>query len=222
MQNGTILQFFHWYYPSDGSLWKKLAYTRFTFPGRKGKHSPFIWDHHCFSGVTLVGNHDTQPLQSREAPIGTWFKPLAYALLLLRDKGYPRVFYPDLYGAKYTDKAQDGEEHRIDLTVVKYIELLLRARKCFAYGTQRDYLDASNCIGWTREGDETLEGSGCAVLLGNGDAASKIMEIGKTHTGKIFKDLLGNSPETVTIDATGNGDFHVAERTLSIWAEQDR
>src|SRR6185437_12164664 len=25
MQNGTILQFFHWYYPSDGSLWKKLA-----------------------------------------------------------------------------------------------------------------------------------------------------------------------------------------------------
>ncbi|HVS98286.1 MAG TPA: alpha-amylase family glycosyl hydrolase, partial [Puia sp.] len=25
MQNGTILQFFHWYYPTDGSLWKKLA-----------------------------------------------------------------------------------------------------------------------------------------------------------------------------------------------------
>ena len=24
MQNGTILQFFHWYYPTDGSLWKKL------------------------------------------------------------------------------------------------------------------------------------------------------------------------------------------------------
>ena len=24
MQNGTILQFFHWYYPNDGSLWKKI------------------------------------------------------------------------------------------------------------------------------------------------------------------------------------------------------
>ena len=24
MQNGTMLQFFHWYYPADGSLWKKL------------------------------------------------------------------------------------------------------------------------------------------------------------------------------------------------------
>src|SRR5450631_2778916 len=24
MSNGTILQFFHWYYPADGSLWKKI------------------------------------------------------------------------------------------------------------------------------------------------------------------------------------------------------
>jgi alpha-amylase len=27
------------------------AFTRFTFPGRKGKYSQFIWDHRCFSGV---------------------------------------------------------------------------------------------------------------------------------------------------------------------------
>jgi len=163
MQNGTIFQFFHWYYPTDGSLWEKVkkeaprlaelgftaiwlppafkgtngiysigydvydiydlgefdqknsvrtkygtrqeycdaikaihdagmqvyvdivlnhkagadepelirvrkvdpedrnkfisdpfdieAYTKFTFPGRKGKYSDFIWDYHCFSGV---------------------------------------------------------------------------------------------------------------------------------------------------------------------------
>src|SRR5947209_15725959 len=24
MQNGTMMQYFHWYYPNDGSLWKKL------------------------------------------------------------------------------------------------------------------------------------------------------------------------------------------------------
>src|SRR5271170_169130 len=24
MQNGTLLQYFHWYYPTDGSLWKNL------------------------------------------------------------------------------------------------------------------------------------------------------------------------------------------------------
>jgi len=27
------------------------AWTRFTFPGRKGKYSSFTWDHTCFSGV---------------------------------------------------------------------------------------------------------------------------------------------------------------------------
>ncbi len=24
MQNGTMIQYFHWYYPNDGSLWKKV------------------------------------------------------------------------------------------------------------------------------------------------------------------------------------------------------
>ena len=27
------------------------AYTKFTFPGRKGKYSKFIWDSKCFSGI---------------------------------------------------------------------------------------------------------------------------------------------------------------------------
>ncbi|WP_432328803.1 alpha-amylase family glycosyl hydrolase [Mucilaginibacter sp. P25] len=27
------------------------AYTKFTFPGRKGKYSKFIWDWQCFSGI---------------------------------------------------------------------------------------------------------------------------------------------------------------------------
>jgi alpha-amylase len=163
MQNGTMMQYFHWYYPADGSLWKKVAkeapylasiginavwlppaykgtegansvgydvydlydlgefrskgsvrtkygtkdeyitaidtlhheniqvyadivlnhlgggdetetikalrmnpenrneiisepadigaFTRFTYPARRGKYSPFQWNHHCFSGV---------------------------------------------------------------------------------------------------------------------------------------------------------------------------
>ncbi|MDI8752022.1 hypothetical protein MJH54_31455, partial [Salmonella enterica subsp. enterica serovar Montevideo] len=41
-------------------------------------------------------NHDTQPLQALEAPVEPWFKPLAYALILLRENGVPSVFYPDL------------------------------------------------------------------------------------------------------------------------------
>lgn len=49
--------------------------------------------------VTVVANHDTQTLQSMEAPTEAWFKPIAYALILLRDEDYPCVFYPDIYGA---------------------------------------------------------------------------------------------------------------------------
>ena len=54
--------------------------------------------------VTLVDNHDTQPCQSLEAPVSAWFKPLAYTLILLREQGYPCVFYADMYGTEYTDK----------------------------------------------------------------------------------------------------------------------
>ena len=49
---------------------------------------------------TLVMNHDTQPYQALEAPIEPFFKPLAYALILLRSSGYPCLFYGDLYGIK--------------------------------------------------------------------------------------------------------------------------
>jgi hypothetical protein len=31
--------------------------------------------------VTVVDNHDMQPLQDLEAPVEKWFKPLAYALI---------------------------------------------------------------------------------------------------------------------------------------------
>lgn len=48
--------------------------------------------------VTCVENHDTQPGQALESWVSSGFKPLAYALILLRVDGYPCVFYGDLYG----------------------------------------------------------------------------------------------------------------------------
>ena len=45
--------------------------------------------------VTFVDNHDSY----REDAVEDWFKPLAYALILLREGGQPCVFYPDYYGA---------------------------------------------------------------------------------------------------------------------------
>ena len=168
--------------------------------------------------VTLVDNHDTQPLQALESPVDSWFKPLAYAIVLLRQEGYPCVFYPDYYGAAYTDKGHDGNDYRITLTPVAELPALLEMRRDRAYGLQRDFWDHPDIIGWTREGDDDHPGSGLAVLLSDGPGGSKWMEVGRRHIGVHFTDHLGSRPETVTINADGWGDFHVNGGSVSVWA----
>ena len=59
------------------------------------------------NAVTFVENHDSQPLQALESPVEPWFKPLAYALILLRQQGYPCIFYADYFGASYSDRGYD-------------------------------------------------------------------------------------------------------------------
>lgn len=170
--------------------------------------------------VTVVDNHDTQPLQALEAPIQQWFKPHAYALILLRSEGYPCVFYPDVYGARYTGKGHDGNDHEITIDKCDGIETLIRARKIYAYGTQRDYFEEVNCIGWTREGTDEHEQSGCAVVMSNGDHSLRKMEIGKRHAGKKFFDILGKNEAEVTIDEHGWCEFPVTAGTVSVYVQR--
>lgn len=171
--------------------------------------------------VTVIDNHDTQPLQSLEAPVETWFKPLAYALILLREGGYPCVFFPDLYGAHYIDKGSDGNDHEIFLDKSPHIEGLLLARKRFAYGMQRDYFDHPNCIGFTREGSDEQPGSGCAVLLSNSEAGFKNMEVGQHFAGKIFVNMLSGESGEITIEENGWAEFTVPSGTVAVWVPKD-
>lgn len=168
--------------------------------------------------VTVVANHDTQPLQALEATVENWFKTIAYSLILLRDKGYPCVFYADLYGAHYKDKGRDGKEYEIWIAQADGIENLLRARSLHAYGMQRDYMDHANCIGWTREGDN--DHSGCAVVLSNGDNGNKNMEIGKRYAGKKFIDMMEKNPAEVEINNDGWGNFFAPAGSVSVWIEK--
>jgi alpha-amylase len=170
--------------------------------------------------VTVVDNHDTQPLQMLEAPVEGWFKPLSYALILLREKGYPCIFYPDLYGAKYTDKGKDGNDYEIVLPKCEKLEKLLEARMKYSFGIQRDYFDHKNCIGWTREGEDDKEKSGCAVIMCNGDNGTKTMEVGKRHAGKTFVDYLQFSKNEVVINKDGWGDFTVQGGKVSVWIQK--
>jgi alpha-amylase len=168
--------------------------------------------------VTLVENHDTQPLQSLEQTVEFWFRPLAYALILLRAAGYPCVFYADLYGSSYEDSDKDGQTRQVTMEKMTELEALLFLRKHHAFGVQVDYFDSPQCIGWTRQGDETHPGSGCAVLMSNGLGTTKAMEMGKSFAGTVFTDHLGKIDEQVIINEDGWGDFKVYAGSVSVWA----
>ncbi len=132
--------------------------------------------------VTIVANHDTQPLQSLEAPVEAWFKPLAYALILLREQGVPTIFYPDLFGAHYEDEGGDGEMHQVDMPVIPELEGLIRARQQFGWGAQTDYFDHPNCVAFSRSG--TAEKPGCIVIMSNGEAGKNRFQWEKDMPGK--------------------------------------
>lgn len=174
---------------------------------------------HPVLAVTLVDNHDTQPLQDLESYVEPWFKPLAYALILLREAGYPCVFYPDMYGVRYSDFGRDGNTYEIDIPVTEKINILLRARKHFAYGIQKDYLDHPNCIGWVRQGQEGQ--AGLAVLMSNGEDGFKRMDMGSSCAGAIFRDVMEYITEVVIADEEGWADFRCAGGKVSVWIRED-
>ena len=165
--------------------------------------------------VTFVENHDSQPLQALESPVEPWFKPLAYALILLRKDGYPCIFYGDYYGAHYKDRGRDGQEHEVWLNDHHWIiDKLLYIRKHFAYGEQYDYLNEPNLIGWTRLGDAEHDRA-VAVVLSNGWGGKKWMEVGKPHT--TFYDLTEHIDDTVTTNEYGWGEFSCEGGSVSVW-----
>lgn len=172
-----------------------------------------------FHAITLVTNHDTQPLQALEAPVDSWFKPLAYALILLRENGVPSVFYPDLYGASYDDLGNDGETYHIDMPVIDKLDLLLIARQRFAHGVQTLWFDHANCIAFSRSG--TDESAGCVVVLSNGDDGEKWLPLGDNYGNKAWRDFLGNRQETVMTDEHGEGLFTCNGGSVSVWVLED-
>ena len=167
-------------------------------------------NNHPESAVTFVDNHDTQRGQALESTVGEWFKPAAYALILLREAGLPCVFYGDYYGISGDFAQQDFKAE---------LDQLLRIRKDLAYGEQRDYFDDPNCIGWTRS--ETEESAPIACVISNAGASAKRMEIGQAYAGHTYYDALGNYQDTIQIEQDGWADFPVSDRSVSVWVLAD-
>jgi len=169
------------------------------------------------NSVTLVGNHDTQPLQALEAPVEEWFKPIAYTFILLRAEGYPCVFYPDIYGAKYTDKGHDGKEYSIELNRVKELPALLTLRRKYNYGEQVDYFDYPTTVGWVRLGDENSKSPMAVVVSVGKENGFKDMYVGTEYAQMEFTDFLGKVKQKVRINEKGLGRFLVNSASVSVW-----
>ena len=157
--------------------------------------------------VTFVDNHDTQPGEPLEPFVPAWFKPLAYALILLRQEGYPCVFYGDYYGIPH-DNIPEGRY---------WLDPMLRARRKYAYGVQHDYLDDPDYIGWTREGDDEHPGSGLAVVLTDKGEGEKRMYVGMRHLNSRFYDCTGGFTAPVVIGGDGCAVFPVHGGSVSVW-----
>ena len=143
---------------------------------------------------------------------------MAYSLILLRaDTGLPCVFYGDLYGC--IEPEVDGRTFSSPASGGVLVPKLMLARKLYAYGSQLDYFDQTNCIGFTRTGHPSRSGgAGLAVVLTSGwTFASKRMYVGTRHAGERWTDILHCCWGEIIIDENGWGLFPVGPRSTAVW-----
>lgn len=169
--------------------------------------------------VTFVDNHDTQPNQALASTVQPWFKPVAYAYILLRQSGYPCVFFADLYGLP-----NDA------IPAVAELPLLMEIRRRFAFGEQHDYLDQADLAGWTREGSSGLSPQGVAVVLSRCEPEydednqliipRKSMYVGRSHAGEVWRCVLGAEDEVV-IAEDGVGHFPAGPDMLAVYLPEE-
>ena len=162
------------------------------------------------NAVTFVDNHDTQMGQALQSEIQGWFKPLAYALILLRESGVPCVFYGDYYGT----------HGNADSSIKTKINPILFARKLYAYGKQTDYFDDEHIIAWVREGDKEHKNSGLVVIMSDNAGGSKAINVGQNLANCVLSDITGNMKENVYVDKDGNGIFYCNGGSVSIWVRK--
>ena len=159
--------------------------------------------------VTFVDNHDSQRGSSLESQVKSWFKPLAYGLILLMKEGYPCIFYGDYYSMK-----GEASPHRAVL------DILLDARRSRAFGEQTDYFDHPNTVGFTRAGDEQHPDSGLALLLSNGEDGEKVMSVGVTHANETWHEITGSYDDEIVIGDDGKALFRVHGGKLAVWVKK--
>ena len=159
--------------------------------------------------VTFVDNHDSQWGSALESQVDSWFKPLAYAVILLIADGYPCIFYGDYYSI-----GDKESPHRW------MIDKLLYTRKHYAYGEQINYFDEPNLIGIVRKGAEEHPDSGLVMILSNHTEGSKKINIGKEHAGETWFEITENIKDEIQIDENGEAEFRVNAGNVAVWVKK--
>ncbi len=162
--------------------------------------------------MTFVDNHDSQPLQALESAVESWFKPLAYALILLRRDGIPCVFVADYDGADYSEE-RGGQRVDVHLPAMRpLIDAMLAVRTELGEDAeQEDHFDSPNTIGWLRR----RPGLVAVVVLGNGDAGS--LRIGTGLPTATFHDATGHDAQSIVTDEDGSAQFRHPSGGVSVW-----
>lgn len=157
--------------------------------------------------VTFVDNHDTLDGRGLASKVQDWFKPSAYAAILLRAQGYPTVFLGDHDGV-----AGNVASHGW------VIDQLLKARKFHAWGKQNDYFDDPDVVGFTREGD-AQHWYGVAVLMTDNRSnwGNKWMFVGTAHANQCFTDVTGSNTSQVCANGSGWANFSVPPGKVTVW-----
>ena len=156
--------------------------------------------HHADIAVTFVDSHDTEEGCALASWVQDWFRPHAYALILLRPGGFPCVFYPDFFGEART-----------------WLDPMLLARRDHNYGPIVDRFEEDKLIGWIRGGDEHHPGI-MAVVMSTGGAGSIRFQTGAP--GAVFRDCTGHIADAVHADAEGAVELHCGPRSVSVWISQ--
>ncbi|MEM9789103.1 MAG: alpha-amylase [Planctomycetota bacterium] len=161
--------------------------------------------------VTFVDNHDLQPHRDARDFCRVkhdWFKPLAYALILLRPQGYPCIFAGDYFDS---DFYRSGVEPRHGWMIDRFLE----ARKHLV-GYPFDRFDHPNCIGWIAQGNANHKA--VAVVMSNADDGWKDLP---TRTGcGPFTDITQHISDAIHPNDGGETRFTCAGGKVSVWVEQ--
>ncbi|MDD2427819.1 MAG: alpha-amylase [Eubacteriales bacterium] len=158
--------------------------------------------------VTFVDNHDSQRGQALESWVEEWFRPHAHAIILLRQDGYPCIFFGDLYGIG----GKEAWPHSHD-TVAE----LIRLRKRYAWGDEIDLpTDDHEILAWSRSGDEEHPG-GLLAILNSGGYKELEFTVEQGEPGQPFRDAMLHHEEFIRLGDKRSAVFPVKERSVSVW-----